>query len=161
MFSIIRAPRKESPLIIRMNKTKNSPNASFEDIRAVSPPEPLEKGGNCEAAPILGVHPQSLFVTYLTFVLNDNPADLVDSTLTTFHCCKDIEDLIAPACDAEHIIALHTDGALPVASQVEDVKARMWRHFALVAFPVSCKMGITSYWAEKTHEYEPKFEASH
>ena len=58
---------------------------------------PLREGGICEAASILEVHPQSLFVTYLTFVLNDNPADLVDSTLTTFHCCKDIEDLIAPA----------------------------------------------------------------
>ena len=38
---------------------KNSPNTSFEDVRAVSPPEPLGKGGIYEAAPILGVHPQA------------------------------------------------------------------------------------------------------
>ena len=111
-------PSNENDSFIQM---QNSPNDLKRGVRAVSPPEPLGKGGNLRGGSHPGSPSSNLFVTYLTFVLNDNPADLVDSTLTTFHCCKDIEDLIAPACDAEHIITLHADGALPIASQVEDV----------------------------------------
>ncbi len=49
-------PSNENDSFIQM---QNSPNASFEVVRAVSPPEPLGKGGICEAAPISEVHSQT------------------------------------------------------------------------------------------------------
>ena len=49
-------PSNENDSFIQM---QNSPNDLKRGVRAVSPPEPLGKGGICEAAPILGVHPQT------------------------------------------------------------------------------------------------------
>ena len=44
-------PSNENDSFIQM---QNSPNASIEDVRAVSPPEPLEKGGNLRGGSHLG-----------------------------------------------------------------------------------------------------------
>ena len=48
-------------------------------------------------------------------MLYDNPADLVDSTVTTLQGCKEVKDLVAPPGNAVHIVTLHADRALPIA----------------------------------------------